>query len=89
MELEIKKFESIKVGDKDELVHSITQADINQFVELTGDYKKLHIDNEYASKTSFKKPVVFVMLGASFSSTVIGTKLPSDGALWCNQNLKF
>ena len=85
----MKKFESIKVGDKAELVHSITQSDINQFMELTGDDNKLHIDNEYASKTSFKKPVVFGMLGASFISTVIGTKLPGDGALWCAQNLEF
>ena len=85
----MKKFESINVGDKAELVHSITQSDINQFMELTGDDNKLHIDNEYASKTSFKKPVVFGMLGASFISTVIGTKLPGDGALWCAQNLEF
>lgn len=85
----MKKFESIKIGDKAELTHTITNSDIDQFVKLTGDDNKLHVDREYASKTIFKKPVVHGMLGASFISTVIGTKLPGDGALWYAQNLEF
>ena len=85
----MKKYHSILVGDKAELVHTITQSDVNQFVELTGDDNKLHIDEQYASKTSFKKPVVHGMLGASFISTIIGTKLPGDGALWYAQNLEY
>ena len=77
----MKKFESISVGDKAEIIHVITQSDINQFVELTGDDNKLHVDAEYASTTSFKKPVAHGMLGASFILTIIGTKLPGDSAL--------
>jgi 3-oxoacyl-[acyl-carrier protein] reductase len=83
------KYDSIIVGDKSELIHVITQSDIDKFVELTGDDNKLHVDEEYASTTSFKKPVVHGMLGASFISTMIGTKLPGDGALWYAQNLEF
>ena len=56
----MKKFESIKVGDKAELIHVITKFDINQFVELTGDDNKLHVDEEYASTTSFKQTLVQV-----------------------------
>ena len=85
----MKKFDSIFVGDKAELIHVITQSNINQFVELTGDDNKLHVDEEFASTTSFKKPVVHGMLGTSFISTVIGTKLPGDGALWYAQHLEF
>ena len=85
----MNKFESIKIGDEAEITHTITQSDIDQFVELTGDDNKLHVDNIYASKTSFKKPVAHGMLGASFISTIIGTKLPGDGALWYAQNLEF
>ncbi len=82
-------FDEIKVGDVAELEHSITKKDIECFVELTGDDNRLHIDAEYAAKTSFKKPVAHGMLGASFISTIIGTKLPGDGALWFAQNLEF
>jgi 3-oxoacyl-[acyl-carrier protein] reductase len=85
----MKTFESIQVGDEAELTHVITQDDVNKFVELTGDDNKLHIDKNYASKTSFKKPVAHGMLGASFISTIIGTKLPGDGALWFSQSIEF
>ena len=85
----MKKFESISVGDKAEIIHVITQTDINQFVELTGDDNKLHVDKKFASATSFKIPVVHGMLGASFISTIIGTKLPGDGAMWYSQELEF
>ena len=47
------------------------------------------MDEKFASKTQFKKPVVHGMLGASFISTIIGTKLPGDGALWFSQSLEF
>lgn len=83
------KYSEIKIGDKAELSHIITSDDIEKFVELTGDDNKLHVNENYASKTNFKKPVVHGMLGASFISTVIGTKLPGDGALWFSQTLEF
>lgn len=85
----MKRFESIKIGDKAEIKHKITQDDINKFVDLTGDDNKLHLDVDYAKKTSFKKPVAHGMLSASFISTIIGTKLPGDGALWFSQSIEF
>ncbi|NCO53914.1 MAG: hypothetical protein COZ21_05895 [Bacteroidetes bacterium CG_4_10_14_3_um_filter_31_20] len=83
------KYNDIKIGDKEKLNHVITSEDIEKFVDLTGDDNKLHVDEKYASKTNFKKPVVHGMLGASFISTIIGTKLPGDGALWFSQSLEF
>lgn len=83
------KYNEINIGDKACLKHKITPQDIEKFVDLTGDDNKLHTDKEYASRTQFKKPVVHGMLGASFISTIIGTKLPGDGALWFSQTLEF
>lgn len=83
------RYKDIHIGQKAEIRHKITWDDIQKFVDLTGDDNKLHIDEEYASKTSFKKPVAHGMLGASFISTIIGTKIPGDGALWFAQNLEF
>lgn len=82
-------YSEITVGQKAEVVHKITSKDIDQFVALTGDDNKLHVDAAFAEQTSFKKQVAHGMLGASFISTVIGTKLPGDGALWYAQNLEF
>jgi len=83
------KYNEIEAGMVKELTHQLTQEDIKRFVELTGDDNRLHTDTEYASKTSFKKPVAHGMLGASFISTIIGTKIPGDGALWFSQSLEF
>jgi 3-oxoacyl-[acyl-carrier protein] reductase len=85
----MNKYETIKIGDSAEIKHVVTRADIEKFIDLTGDDNKLHYDAEYAEKTSFKKPVAHGMLGASFISTIIGTKLPGDGALWFTQTLEF
>lgn len=83
------KYNEIETGMVKELTHQLTQEDINRFVELTGDDNKLHTDVDYATKTSFKKPVAHGMLGASFISTIIGTRIPGDGALWFSQSLEF
>lgn len=82
-------FDDVKEGDTASLVKTITNADIHRFVELTGDDNPLHVDAEYANHTPFKEIVVHGMLGASFISTVIGTKLPGPGALWVSQSFDF
>jgi len=83
------RYDDIYIGQKETLTHTITLDDINKFVQLTGDDNKLHVDEKFASNTAFKKPVVHGMLGASFISTIIGTKIPGDGALWFSQSLEF
>jgi 3-oxoacyl-[acyl-carrier protein] reductase len=82
-------FDLVQVGDQQSLVKLISESDISRFVELTGDDNPLHVDSSYASGTSFKEIVVHGMLGASFISTVIGTKLPGPGALWVSQSIEF
>ena len=83
------RYSKVNVGDTAEIKHTITKTDIQKFVDLTGDNNQLHVDKEFAEKTSFKKPVAHGMLGASFISTIIGTKIPGDGALWYAQRLEF
>jgi len=83
------KFKDIKIGDTAKLTRVITQKDLDIFAELTGDINKLHTDNDYTKKTHLKKPVAHGMLGMSFISALIGTKLPGNGALWYSQNTEF
>jgi len=82
-------FDALKVGDTRQLTKTITEADIRRFVEMSGDDNPLHVDRAFATETAFKDIVVHGMLGASFISTVIGTKLPGPGALWVSQTLDF
>ena len=79
--------ESIGSRFVDKIAVEYAYQDINKFINLTGDKNKIHYDKKYANKTYLKKPVAHGMLGASFISTLIGTKLPGDGAIWFSQNL--
>jgi len=82
-------FDTIQIGDKASVIKKITVEDIRKFVEMTGDDNPLHVDKDFAQATPFKDIVVHGMLGASFISTVIGTKLPGKGALWVSQSMEF
>ena len=82
-------FDVIQVGDRAELTHRLTREDVQAFASLTGDFNPLHVNEEFAKKTFFQKPVVHGMLSASFISTMIGMLLPGGGALWMSQTLEF
>lgn len=83
------RFEAIKVGDEAEILHTITLHDVDTFANLTGDSNPLHMDESYAKMTPFRRRVVHGMLTASFISTIIGTKLPGEGALWYEQRIRY
>jgi 3-oxoacyl-[acyl-carrier protein] reductase len=85
----MRLFEDIAVGETSELSRIVLQSDVDRFVGLTGDDDPLHVDAEFASRTSFKEPVVHGMLAGSLVSTLIGTQLPGPGALWVRQEFRF
>jgi 3-oxoacyl-[acyl-carrier protein] reductase len=84
-----KDFNQILIGDSASIKKTITEIDVRKFVEMTGDDNPLHVDFTFAKTTSFKDIVVHGMLGASFISTIIGTRLPGAGALWVSQSFDF
>jgi 3-oxoacyl-[acyl-carrier protein] reductase len=83
------RFDCLRIGQEAEILHIITEADVNSFVRLTGDDNPLHVSSAYAERTTMRKRVVHGMLSASFISTMIGVKLPGEGSLWYEQQLRF
>jgi 3-oxoacyl-[acyl-carrier protein] reductase len=84
-----EELRGFRVGSTAELTHVITAADIDRFVELTGDTNPVHIDRSFAERTALRGTVAHGMLGASFISTIIGKHLPGSGSLWLTQTLEF
>lgn len=82
-------FEEIKIGDKASFSKTISEADIYQFAGITGDFNPLHIDEEFAKKTFFKKRIAHGILSAGFISAVLAMKLPGPNTIYLSQNLKF
>ncbi len=81
--------EDLKVGMKTTFSKKVTEADIQQFADVSGDHNPVHLDAEFAKTTIFKERIAHGMLGASFISTAIGTKLPGPGTIYLKQNLSF
>ena len=79
----------INVGDKFEHNFVFKQEHVVMFAKVTGDNNPVHLDEEYAAKTIFKKPIIHGMLGATVFSKVFGTMFPGEGTIYLNQNLQF
>jgi 3-hydroxybutyryl-CoA dehydratase len=82
-------FEELEVGQSAEIVRQVTQQDIAVFAEVSGDRNAVHLDPDYAAKSSFKGVVAHGMLSASFISGVLGTRLPGQGTIYISQSLRF
>ena len=81
--------EDLIVGQEAILEKKITEEDIFSFSKLTGDNNPVHLDNDFAKFTIFKKKIAHGFLSGSLISTVIATKLPGPGSIYLSQTLKF
>jgi len=79
----------LKQGDQFTHEFSFSKENVFQFAEVSGDKNPIHLDDEYASKTVFKRRVVHGFLGASIFSKVFGMLFPGEGTIYLSQTLKF
>ncbi len=84
-----KTIHEMKIGDSASFSKTITDFDVKMFAGITGDFNPVHIDKEFAKDTMFKDRIAHGMLVASLFSTVLGTQLPGEGAIYVGQELKF
>lgn len=76
----LRKF-AMKVGDKCTVTKQITRADIEKFIEISGDSNPIHCQGENS--------VVHGAYLTALVSSVIGTKLPGPGSLVVSQTSTF
>ncbi len=67
----------------------MTENDVRQFAEVSGDTNSVHLDEAYAATTQFGKRIVHGMLTASLISAILGIDLPGLGTIYLNQTLSF
>lgn len=79
----------IKVGDSAVITNTVTEDKIILFAQASGDHNPLHLNEDYANKSIFRKRVAHGMLSASFISAVLGTTLPGEGSIYLSQTLNF
>ncbi len=83
------KLEDMKVGDFKDVNAKVTDEMVRTFADITGDNNPLHLDDEFARNTIFKRRIAHGMLVASLISKVLGHDFPGAGTVYVSQSVKF
>ena len=76
------------VGFKASDTMKITDKMVRQFAEMSGDFNPIHMDDDYAATTRFKKRIAHGMILGALVSRFLNEKIGSGG-IYLAQTLKF
>ncbi len=76
------------VGSELSFSVQVTDQKVRQFAEMSGDHNPIHLDDEYAATTRFKKRIAHGMICGALISRVLAEKL-GRGGIYLGQTLKF
>ncbi len=79
----------ISIGDSASLSKTFTDEDVRSFAHISGDKNPIHLDDEFAAGTRFKKRLVHGILTSGLISAVLGMQLPGPGSIYIRQTLNF
>lgn len=79
----------LKIGDTFSEEFTLTEKQVQEFADVSGDHNPLHLDKAYAANTPFKKPIAHGILSAAIISKILGTQFPGEGTLYLSQTLDF
>ncbi|WP_243386078.1 MaoC/PaaZ C-terminal domain-containing protein [Bacillus kexueae] len=84
-----RQIEEMSVGEKLTLTEKIEDKDILLYLGLTNDANPLFIQHDFASQTTFKKPVVPTIMLTGIVASAISKYLPGPGSYIKSQSLSF
>jgi acyl dehydratase len=79
----------LHVGQKAARSITLTAQHVKTYADMTGDYNPLHFDEEFTSKTRFKKLVVQGGLTTGLLHALVAMDMPGPGTVFLSQNWKF
>jgi len=79
----------IQVGDTASMTKQISDEDVRTFAEISGDKNPVHLDDEFAAQTIFKKRIAHGALSGALVSAVLGMVMPGPGTIYLSQTLNF
>tara|TARA_B110000858_G_C17743305_1_gene446044 strand:+ start:898 stop:1314 length:417 start_codon:yes stop_codon:yes gene_type:complete len=83
------KFKDLKIGKSSSFKVKITKKIFSNFLLLSKDLSKIHVNENFSKKYGFKGKVVHGMLIATFFSRLIGMNLPGKYSLLTNIEISF
>ena len=79
----------LSIGQKATRSITLTAEHVKSYAEMTGDRNPLHFDEDFASKTKFKKLVVQGGLTTGLLHALVAMDMPGPGTVFLSQNWKF
>ena len=79
----------IRVGQKAVRSITVTAKHVTAYAEMTGDYNPLHFDEDFISRTKFKRLVVQGGLTTGLLHALVAMDMPGPGTVFLSQNWKF
>ncbi|RFU65972.1 MaoC/PaaZ C-terminal domain-containing protein [Peribacillus glennii] len=84
-----RKIEEINIGEKLTLTEKMEDKDLLLYLGLTNDANPLYIQHDYASLTSYTKPIVPNIMLVGIITSAISKYLPGPGSHILSQELEF
>ena len=81
--------DQVQVGQAAERAHVVTEADLVDFANVSGDHNPVHLDEAFAQTTQFKGRIAHGMLSAAYISALLAGELPGPGSVYLSQTLAF
>ncbi len=82
-------FKGLQIGQSAKHTRKYTQSDINEYVDICGDFNQLHTNYKFVKTNGFKNLVVPMPLIGGLFSYLLGTKLPGRGTNWLKLSLNL
>jgi 3-hydroxybutyryl-CoA dehydratase len=83
------KYAEIILGQSYEKKVLVTPHMVETFAEITGDKNPVHLDEDFAKNTMFKKRIAHGILVVGYISAVLGMEFPGPGTIYMKQDTKF
>ena len=77
------------IGQEEQEEKVFHESDVELFAQVSGDKNLLHLNHTYAEKSRFGRKIVHGILVSSLISKIIGMKLPGEGSIYLEQNIRF
>lgn len=79
----------LSIGQMDRLEVMVTQAEVDRFADLSGDFSPLHVSDEYAQSRGFAGRLAHGMLLGAHISALVGNQLPGKHGILQSCELEF
>ncbi len=79
----------VKVGDSASLTRIVTDVDIKNMAEFSGDYNLVHFDDAFAQSIRFKGRIAHGIFCTSMISAILGNTLPGNGTIILSETINF